>query len=149
MHEEGGESARILLTVEIPASRERVWWALTDPEAIVAWWREGVSLDARAGGAFVERWRDASGREVVTSGRVLGAEPPSELDLSWADDDWEAETRVHVRLEDVDGRTRVTLVHDGWDAFAPRERERLMREHAAGWSAHLERLAAHAEGTAA
>jgi uncharacterized protein YndB with AHSA1/START domain len=38
--------------VELPASRERVWRALTDPAELTRWFAEGVEVEPMAGGKF-------------------------------------------------------------------------------------------------
>ncbi|MDP9475299.1 MAG: SRPBCC domain-containing protein [Actinomycetota bacterium] len=135
---------RIVIRVEIGAPRDRVWQALTDEERIAQWWGDHVSFDARPGGCVTERWTDAGGREVVTSGEVVRLIAPRTLELTWADDDWDEPTRVLFRLDEAaDDATRLTLEHSGWEAFPPSTREELVRTHASGWSDHMANLAAY------
>ena len=136
----------IVLTVEIDAPPESVWQLLTDQQAIADWWGDHVSLEARPGGRFLERWTDPAGRSVVTRGEVVGLTAPRELELTWADEDWPAQTRVRFVLEKVGNATRLTLTHDGWEGLPGPRREELVSEHAAGWSRHLARLASLATG---
>ncbi len=44
-------------------------------------------------------------------------EPPTRLELSWREDtfDDDQETALHVRFDAVEGGTRVTVEHFGWD----------------------------------
>lgn len=137
------ESLRVRF--DAPASALRVWEALTRPAAIEAWWGDNFSLDARPGGSFREAWSDGT-RTVVTSGRVKRFEPPHALGLSWADDDWPAETDVLFTLtEQPEGSTTVTLDHGGFDAVADRDPRRLVADHAVGWRFHMEALRAYLE----
>ncbi len=62
---------RVVVRAEICAPRELVLRSLTEEERIAEWWGGYVSLEARPGGRFMERWTDAGGREVVTSGEVV------------------------------------------------------------------------------
>jgi uncharacterized protein YndB with AHSA1/START domain len=78
---------RIVICAQIDAPRDRVWRALTEEELIAEWWGSYVSLDRRPGGRLTERWTDAGGREVVTSGEVLRLIAPRTLELTWADGD--------------------------------------------------------------
>jgi uncharacterized protein YndB with AHSA1/START domain len=138
---------RIVICAQIGAPRDRVWRALTEEERIAEWWGSYVSLDARPGGRLTERWTDAGGREVVTSGEVLRLIAPRTLELTWADDDWDEPTRVLFKLEEAADATRLTLEHWGWEAFPSSSREELIRAHASGWSQHVANLAAYSART--
>ncbi len=135
---------RVVVRAEIRAPRELVWRSLTEEERIAEWWGDHVSLEARPGGRFTERWTDANGREVVTSGRVVLMDASQTLELTWADEDWDELTRVLFRLEEAaDDTTRLTLEHSGWEGFPVSAREGLVRTHASGWSRHMANLKAY------
>jgi uncharacterized protein YndB with AHSA1/START domain len=101
------------------APRERVWRALTDPEAIPHWWgKHGttttvVEMDVRPGGA----WRYVSSapdrEDVAFYGEYLEVTPPEGyrwtfmFDVEGVGPQGGPET---FRLEDVDGKTRVTSI---------------------------------------
>src|SRR5918993_5815303 len=138
---------RIVICAEIEAPRDRVWRALTEEGRIAEWWGSYVSLDARLGGRLTERWTDADGREVVTSGEVVRLIAPRTLELTWADGDWDEPTRVLFRLEEAAATTRLTLEHSGWEAFPSSSREELIRAHASGWSQHMANLVAYSART--
>ena len=132
---------RITLAVNLPVPPTRAWRALTETDQLQAWWGDHVRLDARPGGRFVERWADPGGSSITTSGTVGRAEPPRLLELSWADEGWGVTTQVRFELEERDDGCRLALDHWGWGGFPDGEREELMEDHAAGWTAHLEKLA--------
>lgn len=138
---------RIVICAQIDAPRDHVWRALTEEEQIAEWWGGYVSLDARPGGRLIERWTNASGREVVTSGEVVRLTAPQRLELTWADEDWDEPTRVLFQLEEAADGTRLTLEHSGWEAFPSSPREELLRSHASGWSQHITHLAAYVTRT--
>lgn len=135
----------IVHTIDIAAPRGVVWRCLTETSCIRAWWNPGVSLAPRVGGRFTEPWRDADGREVVTSGEVVQLVEPETLVLTWADADWIAETTVWVQLTEQGGGTHLELVHAGWEQFPEDERSGLVANHSAGWQRHLQALKAYAE----
>jgi len=135
--------AVIRLAADLPVPPATAWRFLTDPEHTARWWGGYVTLDARIGGAFVERWRDGD-REVVTSGEVLRCEPPHRLELSWADDDWNATTHVTFTLDTAHDGSRLTLVHDGWECLPADDHLTLLDAHEAGWRHHLESLTCYA-----
>lgn len=129
----------IVIRVELPATAGTVWQVLVDPSHISSWWGAYVSFEARPGGQLIERWSDGS-REVTTSGRVFHVEPPQSLELTWANDDWPAETRVSFNLSEHARRTELVVIHSGWDLLPAPERATLMRHHAAGWTHNLKNL---------
>lgn len=110
---------------------------------VVGWLR---LLGACQGGRLSERWTDDRGREVLTSGEVLWLAAPRMLELTWADDDWDASTRVLFELVQGADATHLTLTHSGWEAIPSSGREGLIREHASGWSRHMANLEAHLRG---
>jgi uncharacterized protein YndB with AHSA1/START domain len=138
---------RIVICAEIDAPRDRVWRALTEEWRIAEWWGSYVSLDACLGGRLTERWTDADGREVVTSGEVVRLIAPRTLELTWADGGWDGPTRVLFRLEEAAATTRLTLEHSGWEAFPSSSREELIHAHASGWSQHIANLVAYSART--
>lgn len=95
-------------------------------EEIDQWWRrsrrfrsfvEGtLRFEGGASGRLVEVSSDDSGavREV---GRVLAWEPGRKLTFEWRAANFGPDdlTEVEVRFEAVEGGTRVTLEHRGWD----------------------------------
>lgn len=131
---------RIVIRLSLPAAKSTVWRVLVEPDHLGGWWGDYVTLEARPGGQLVERWSDGS-REVTTSGRVLHVEPAQSLELTWADDDWPGETQVEFSLAEAESRTELVLTHSGWDQLPTSGRAALIRNHAAGWSHHLQNLA--------
>jgi uncharacterized protein YndB with AHSA1/START domain len=143
------DGQRIVLEIALPVLPERVWAALVSPEAVAAWWGDHVRLVAEPGGELRERWRDGSGREVVTAGTVQRCEPPRLLETSWADDDWPGETVVRFGLRAAAGGGCVLrLEHAGWENLPAERRRELIEAHAAGWGGHLRSLAAYLKRSA-
>jgi len=128
----------------VEAERQRVWAALTEPDALAAWfwpWRPSVSFSPSPGAPWsLEAEHPVSGRLAV-DGRVIAVEPPSRLALTWR---WTDEpmppTEVEIRLADADGTTEVVVRH-----------RRIVQEATAAdferaWTDLLERLAGYVEG---
>ncbi|WP_114943166.1 SRPBCC family protein [Microvirga calopogonii] len=140
----GTTADRIIIEYDIRQAPQRIWAALTAPDAITAWWGGHVSLDAKAGGSFREEWTDEMGRRVVTTGTVSRCEPPEFLELSWADEDWPQSTQVSMVLDPVaETKTLLRLEHRGWSVLPADRRQRLIEQHAAGWHHHLRDLEAY------
>jgi uncharacterized protein YndB with AHSA1/START domain len=143
------------------APRERVWRAWTDPELFQRWWgpkdftSAGNTMDLRVGGRYHWCMRAPDGQEFWTAGVYREIVPLKRLVYtdSFADEkgnvvqaahygfpaDFPLEQLVTVTLEDVDGKTRMTLVHEDLPAG----------EHAdlaeIGWTQTLDKLAAVVE----
>lgn len=133
------------MTRLIKARREKVFEAWTRPEIVKQWMGPGpvtvtrVLADARVGGSYrIEM--DNAGTKYVTFGEYLEVVPNRKLVFTWG---WEGpnryETRVTVLLEDRDGGTELTLLHE---RFASAED---MGHHEHGWTGSLEKLAAAVE----
>ena len=118
--------SRVLVSIRIAADPSRVFEAFTDE---IDQWFQPTSLfrlsRGRPGtlsfvpgpaGRLVEVKPD--GREFVV-GEVRTWDPPHRLVLSWREEVFDdgQETELHVRFEGVDGRTRVTVEHYGWDGI--------------------------------
>ena len=86
----------IVITRVLPAPRELVWRAWTDPDHLARWWGArgwstapaDVTVDVRPGGIFkVGSTSDEDQTEMTTHGVFREDEPPEWLLLNVADDD--------------------------------------------------------------
>jgi uncharacterized protein YndB with AHSA1/START domain len=145
-------SGTLLATVEIAATPERVFRALTTPDELVRWWGSDElyrtkewTCDLRVGGAWRAQGEGADGRPFTVSGEYLDVDPPRKLVQTWKPD-WDGGhvTTITYVLEPVDGGTRVTVRHEG---FAGRAES--CRAHGAGWQRVLGWLLGHLAGAPA
>ena len=97
---------RVERSVVLPAPREDVWRALTEPDRLASWFGGHVELEGRPGGRVVlsdddgERW-----------GTVESFEPGRLLVLRlWERSARLTGTRVAFSLDPTDGGTRLTVV---------------------------------------
>jgi uncharacterized protein YndB with AHSA1/START domain len=103
----------ILLVEDFPHPVEKVWRALTNPEAISVWLMEN-DFEPRVGKRFILR-----GREIPAQSRgwveceVLELETPNRMVWSWDHEGGESPTKVEFRLDPILGGTRLTLSHAG------------------------------------
>lgn len=124
-------------TLELSASPERVWRALTDPEELASWFPdEAVDLEVRAGGDGWWVWHE-HGRYAV---RFDVVEPPRRLVWTWARESdtpvAESDTTT-VEWELVpreDGGTTLRLTESGFLTEEARE------QNVAGWKHELAEL---------
>ena len=134
------------LSCIVPASPQRVFEAMTDPEQVAQWWGpEGftcpeVILDARVGGAYRIAMQPPEGELFHVTGEYLEVQPSTRLSYTFR---WEPpdpddrETVVRLALHAPDGGTEVAIIQG---PFATEARRKL---HRAGWSDTLARLASH------
>jgi len=140
----------------LDAPRERVWQAWTEPERMSRWWGpKGFTAphctnDLRVGGTYLYCMRSAEGQDYWSTGTYREIVAPERLVCtdSFADEqgnvvpashygmtgDFPLELLVTVTLEDVDGKTRMTLRHEGLPAS---EREPCSE----GWHQSFDKLA--------
>lgn len=139
------ETGRLLIEKTIAASRQHVWRCLTEPDCFKVWWRETVDFEPKLGGRFTEPWKTPDGAMRTTRAQVTAYHPPEGFVMVWADEDWTFDTVVSVSLEEVEGGTRISIEHQGWEKAPEAERADLLGEHEIGWTLHLANLASHAE----
>ena len=130
----------ISATVEriIPASRDRVWKALTTEQLAGWFWpprfATTVQLDLRVGGAYRI---DGPGAGMAVSGVFVAVDEPERLVQTWRWAGEDAETLVTFTLaETPDGATALTIVHENFVD------EQSRANHAQGWNDCLDRLVA-------
>jgi len=142
---------RIEKSILLRAPRARVWRALTDAREFGAWFR--VALE----GAFVEgatvRGRITyPGYEHLTMEmRIERMDPERLFSYRWhpyavdpgVDYSAEPTTLVEFRLEEAEGRTRLTLVESGFDCLPSGRRAEAFRMNEGGWSEQLVNVERH------
>jgi uncharacterized protein YndB with AHSA1/START domain/DNA-binding transcriptional ArsR family regulator len=85
----------VLLERTLPATRDRVWAAWTDPALLARWWAprhftvESCFLEAALGGRVELRLREGDGARYASSGTVTAVQPGHRLEFTLApiDDD--------------------------------------------------------------
>jgi uncharacterized protein YndB with AHSA1/START domain len=87
--------------IVLPAPREEVWEALTDPERLADWFANDVDFDLRPGGGASFRWSNGEERTAT----VTEVDPERRLAFEWDD-----EGEVEFTLDDDDDGTRLTVV---------------------------------------
>jgi uncharacterized protein YndB with AHSA1/START domain len=87
--------------IVLPASREEVWEALTDPERLAEWFANEAEVELRPGGTIAFRWGNGEERHAT----LTEVEPEERLAFTW-DDDGEVEFTL---VETEDG-TQLTVV---------------------------------------
>jgi uncharacterized protein YndB with AHSA1/START domain len=102
--QEPASAERVEREILVPASPERVWETITDPEQVGGWLADDAEFDLRPGGDLSVRTegetREGFFEEVDEPGRLVfwWAEPGQEL------------TRVELELDEVADGTRIRVV---------------------------------------
>jgi uncharacterized protein YndB with AHSA1/START domain len=87
--------------IVLPAPREEVWDALTEPGRLEDWFANDVEIDLPPGGGASFRWSNGEERHAT----VTEVEPERRLAFEWDD-----EGEVAFELDDDGDGTRLTVV---------------------------------------
>jgi uncharacterized protein YndB with AHSA1/START domain len=140
------------------APREMVWKAWTDPDTMKQWWGPKdftspvVSVDLDLGGSYLHSMRSPEGEDFWSTGVYKDIREPELLVMtdSFADKDgnvvpasyygmngnWAREMLITVRLEEENGRTKMTLTHSGIDGFSMKDIDNMQQ----GWNQSFDKL---------
>jgi hypothetical protein len=127
---------------EVWTSRFSTWWppghsTSGDPDTVVV-------LEARLGGRIFERTPDGT---EIEWGEITLWDPPQRLGYRWhiGRDDSQATDVVLTFVDVGDGRSRLEVVHQGWERLGA-EGLSYRQANTAGWGALMPSFAAAAEG---
>ena len=149
---------KLVISRTFDAPRELVWKAWTERERFMRWWGPRIftsprcEIDLRVGGRFLWCMRWPDGRENYTTGEYVEVVPCERLvyTTTFADaegnavpasyygmgDDIAFEMKVTVIFEKQDGKTFMTLTHEGLPTGEISDSARQ------GWNESLDKLAA-------
>lgn len=150
----GGEILEITRVFDAP--RELVWKAWTDPERIKCWWgpknftAPAARTDPRPGGKYLyamrspegqDFWSSGTYRELVEPERIVATDsfsdangnvvPASQYGMKG---DWPLELVASFAFEEQDGKTKLTLRHEGFPDAENRDMA------GAGWNESFDKL---------
>ncbi|BDZ46910.1 SRPBCC domain-containing protein [Naasia aerilata] len=146
------DSFTVRRTIEIAASIDKVWRAVTEPEHISRWFGRADFADRAVGASGTLTWE---GRSPIPL-RIEALEEPHTVSYRWSNDDAlgtspaeldEAHSTVFTfTLEPVPDGTRLTVVETGFErTSAPLAN---LEDHRKGWDGELDKLVALLEGSA-
>jgi uncharacterized protein YndB with AHSA1/START domain len=123
------------IKAHLAAPPQRVWHALTDADALAAWYwpatlKPEVVSDPRPGGRFRITARAA---DMGISGVYQEFDPPRRMVQSWSWAGVDRDTRVTVELTPSGGGTDLVVIHDQVD-------EETAGMYRQGWESSLGRL---------
>jgi uncharacterized protein YndB with AHSA1/START domain len=138
-----GEGLVLRLERALPAPRETVYAAFTDPDQLATWWGPHgfavaeIDFEPEVGGSYRIAMQPPDGEVFYLNGEFREVEPPSHLAYTFV---WDPptpddrETTVTLEFED---RGDETAVHFTQGEFATEERHDL---HEGGWGDSFEKL---------
>lgn len=134
-------SPEIRISVHMEASPEKVFRALTEPEALNQWVGQDARVELREGGAWDLGWPVPEGYEGPGM-QILELVPNRKLTVSWPD--WRGDNTVPAQtvtweLEPAEGGTLVTLTHAGFIRVVD------LSDYPFGWGHFLDQMKAVAE----
>lgn len=124
----------VVQTVDVQAPPDRVFALWTEPDQLVQWWPEAARFEPRVGGEVHLEFPQGH-----VSGEVTRFEPPNAIGFTWIRSDFpDYPTQIDVSITDLGGgRSRIELVHSGWEALPPDYVEQWKPIHDAGWAHFL------------
>ncbi len=148
------ELLRIDRTIEIKASQELVWRALTDPAQLGAWFKVSVEGEIALGKEVWMTSQHAGPCEGKRfSARISEFNPITRLAWQWhpgvidsaVDYSREPRTTVTFTLEPSKGGTRLSVAETGFDEISVDRRAKVFGDNDHGWSEVLVWLQQYAE----
>ena len=124
------------LSINVPVAPAAAWAAVTDPVKVAEWFTVATALGS-AGSPYRLDFGDGS----IVIGTVLGVDAGRSFSHSWhweGADDAETTVVTWTVSELPGGRSRIRIVHDGWDDAGMDAAAR--DDHEGYWSGYLEDL---------
>lgn len=125
------------LSKVVPADRQRVFDALTQPELMNQWMygmdegRAEVENDLRPGGKYILKMiRPDDTLAYAPQGEYLEIDPPNKISMTWSSEGFIDHSVLTFTLTEVDQGTQITLRHE-----LP---EFTVADHREGWITCLE-----------
>jgi len=122
----------IVIMRMISAPRDRVWEAFTDPKQLEQWWGPNgftlttESFEMKKGGMWKFVMHGPDGRDYLNKIVFTEILKPSRISHIHGGDEGEEEFNATITLEEIDGKTKVTMTLVFPSAT---ERDRVVQEH--------------------
>ena len=145
---------RIEKRVELNASVERVWRALTDHQEFGAWFQVNLESPFRIGEVTRGQVTYEGYEHLEWEATVQAMEPKTYFSFSWSPgsgdpedvDSEEPETLVEFKLEATSSGTSLIVSESGFSAIADgKRREEAFLRNSDGWAIQIANIAAYVE----
>ena len=137
-------------TIQINATPEKVWAAITEPALISQWFGRAEFAGSGPGAVGTLTWDDHGSFPV----RIEAVDAPRSITYRWSNDDAlgdipdeldvEHSTVFTFTLEPVEGGTQLTVVESGFENTSDAAAN--LEFHRQGWDSELDELVALVEG---
>jgi uncharacterized protein YndB with AHSA1/START domain len=136
----------LTLVRRIAARPSIVFEALTTAEGLSAWWGPDdlpvikAEIDARAGGAYLVRFRTADGAEHEAFGELLEVDPPRRVVMSWRwalggePEELGRTSRIEFEVRPAEDGSELTFTH------AQLRNDASVASHRHGWTGAFDKL---------
>ena len=144
---------RIEKTIDLNASVERVWRALTDPAEFGEWFRVKIDTPFTPGQLARGHILHPGYEHLVWEVRIQTMDRPRRFSFTWhpygidpkVDYSVETPTLVEFQLEPTPTGTRLMVTESGFDAIPAHRRDEAMRMNDGGWAQQVLNIKAHVE----
>jgi uncharacterized protein YndB with AHSA1/START domain len=142
---------RIEKRIQLEASRERVWRAVTDSQEFGTWFKCALEGPFQVGKPIKGRITHPGYEHLTFEWLVDRMDAPSVFAYRWhpyavdpkVDYSGEETTRVEFRLEEKDGGTLLTVTESGFDKIPAARRAEAVRMNDGGWTAQMKNIEAY------
>ncbi|MCW5875861.1 MAG: SRPBCC domain-containing protein [Anaerolineales bacterium] len=133
------DSLRIQFEIDIQAPPAKVWAKMATLEGMNQWLARNLVFEHQVGGRFEMKGNLPGEGPYRFTGEVVTLIPEEELAFTWKHDPeegtaWPVATLVTLRLVAVEGGTRVTLTHSGFEALGEAAGKNAYEGHIQGWT---------------
>lgn len=144
-------SDRIEKRIQLKASRERVWRAVTDSKEFGTWFKCALEGPFQVGKAIKGNITHPGYEHLKFEWIVERMDAPSVFTYRWhpaaidtkVDYSTEEMTKVELRLEEKDGGTLLTVTESGFDKIPAARRAEAFRMNEGGWTQQMKNIEAH------
>jgi uncharacterized protein YndB with AHSA1/START domain len=135
---------KVEIAATLAAAPAPIWEALVASRQMVQWLAKEAQFDARVGKPYRVVLPGKGDEPETITGRVLAWVPEVRLSLSVTGAHLAGETTVTLFLASLgEGRTKVTVLHDGFKRLPSKVRTEAAEAAERFWHSTLEKLAAH------
>lgn len=126
---------QVIRSIEVQAVPSAVWRWFATQEALRRWISSNLQIDLRVGGGYRFLGPDD---QTWVSGTVLELVPEKKLILSWLEEGsgWVHPARLVITLASIAAGTRVTLIHDGFEAIGVSDWAATVQDYERGADVH-------------
>lgn len=113
---------------------EKVWKAITDKDQMKHWYFDLDEFKPEVGFQFEFTGQGLKGEQYLHLCEVTEVIPQKKLQYSWRYKGYEGNSHVTFELEDLNGKTRLTLTHKGLESFPADNPDFARANFNAGWN---------------